>query len=289
VPQPTADDGTFVFPADHNSVRRYRVSIRDLSNATINGSALSPDQQNALSNATGSIDVHYELKNINATLQNDGSVKITGDAVFATGDAPPSVSLYAFRMFGTVTDTNGNPVEGAVVSTRAPEYRWTLSDPADSEGNYQVPFWPNSTAGYRVVVIDAAGTLYQAANGSQPSFEPLKSARLDITLDKSAHTLTFTSPQSVDGIIYQGLLIGVATQDGQPVKPVSATWPDENGHFSLVLPGSAAGKTLSWWQSSERYFSAIKASPGGDIDVSQWPTTLDPTVPHNFANITLPG
>jgi hypothetical protein len=289
VPQPTADDGTFMFPADHNSVKRYLIHVKDLSGATINGSALTQDQQDALLNATGSIDVHYDLQNIETELQDDGTVKVTGDAVFANGDAPPPVVLYAFRLFGTVTDTNNNPVEGASVSTRAPEARWTLSDPTGPDGRYQDPFWPNSTEGYRVVVIDNDGTVYRAANDSQPSFSPLKSAQLDITLDRSTQTLTFAQPQEVDGIIYQGLLIGVVTEDGQLVKPASVTWPDEHGHFTMVLPASVAGKTVAWWQDFTRYFSTIQAAPGGEIDVNHWPDTLDPLVPYGFAQITLPG
>jgi hypothetical protein len=288
VPQPTAKDGTFVFPADRNSVNRYVVQVKDASNATIDGTAVTSDQQAALEQAAGGIDVHYDLQNIQTETQSDGTIKVTGTASFGNGDAPPPVVLYGFRLFGTVTDASGSPVEGASVSTRAADRSWTLSSPTDAAGHYQVAFWPNSAAGYRVVVIDKNGQVYNAVDNEKPGFTPLKSAQLDLALDASTHTLTFKQMQNADGIIYQGLRIGVASGE-QVIQPVSVTWPDKTGQFSMVLPASAAGKTLDWWQSTSRYYSTIQAQPGGNIDTAEWPTTLDAHTPHEFAQITLPG
>lgn len=64
--------------------------------------------------------------------------------------------------------------------------------------------------------------------------------------------------------------MGVSGPSGV-IQPLSATWPDARGRFTLVLPGSASGKTLRVWEDYSTFFQATAARPGGAVDVAIWP------------------
>ena len=55
------------------------------------------------------------------------------------------------------------------------------------------------------------------------------------------------------------------------IRPRSATWPDGNGRFTLVLPSSARGLPVSFWESERQFFSTAKTVPGGPVDMSIYP------------------
>jgi hypothetical protein len=84
--------------------------------------------------------------------------------------------------------------------------------------------------------------------------------------------------------VYQGLLVGVSGPAGV-IKPISARWPDASGRFTLVLPGSARGKSLRVWESTFQTFTSVAATPGGPVDIGRWPTALSPRVPRGMAVI----
>ena len=80
-------------------------------------------------------------------------------------------------------------------------------------------------------------------------------------------------PHSYPGAIYEGTLVGVSGPAGV-IKPLSATWPDAQGRFTLVLPGSAAGKPLRVWE-DRLVLQTTGARPGGPgqhCDLAQDPT-----------------
>ena len=87
------------------------------------------------------------------------------------------------------------------------------------------------------------------------------------------------------GAYFKGLLIGVSGPNGV-VKPVSATWPDAKGNFELVLPASAKGQTLRFWQVDFESFSTTPVASGGPVDVSKWPTKLTSRVARDTAFVT---
>jgi hypothetical protein len=94
-----------------------------------------------------------------------------------------------------------------------------------------------------------------------------------------------TTPQA--GAIYRGTLIGVSVGKGV-VHPVSATWPDAKGRFSLVLPSSVRGKMLRFWQSDFQTYQTTDVEPGGKVDLTAWPTALSPRVPRDTAFLPAP-
>ena len=71
--------------------------------------------------------------------------------------------------------------------------------------------------------------------------------------------------------------IGVSAGTGV-VRPISATWPDVQGRFQLILPASVAGKTLRFWQSDFQTYQTNAVTPGGPVDLKAWPTALSPRV-----------
>jgi hypothetical protein len=93
-------------------------------------------------------------------------------------------------------------------------------------------------------------------------------------------------PRSYPGAIYQGVVVGVAQGD-QAVRPVTTTWLDKTGHFSITLPKSMAGKTVSLWEGRLQLFSKTTATPGSQIDLQSYPSGLPADVPRDLQSITL--
>jgi hypothetical protein len=71
------------------------------------------------------------------------------------------------------------------------------------------------------------------------------------------------------------------------VKPVSTTWPDRAGRFSITLPKSLAGKKVSIWESKVNLFSVAEGKPGGLVDLKDWPETVPRQAPSGLATVTL--
>jgi hypothetical protein len=95
------------------------------------------------------------------------------------------------------------------------------------------------------------------------------------------------TPHAIKGATYQGPLVG-AVVDGRPVHPISATWPDRNGRFQIVLPRSLAGKAVSLFLDTSPRFSRSVASPGHLVDGSSWAKALTPKMPRRLGLIRLP-
>ena len=72
------------------------------------------------------------------------------------------------------------------------------------------------------------------------------------------------------------------------MKPVAARWPDAKGRFSMTLPASVRGKTISFWQSRRLFFSSFTATPGGKVDLASWPSKLGRGTPSRLATLSLP-
>ena len=82
--------------------------------------------------------------------------------------------------------------------------------------------------------------------------------------------------------------IGVVGKGG-PIKPLSATWPSSDGRFRLVLPASAAGTQVYFWQSASQFYSKATARPGGPVDLGIYPSSLPLSAPQALASLRLPG
>ncbi len=67
-----------------------------------------------------------------------------------------------------------------------------------------------------------------------------------------------------------------------------ASWPKRDGHFSLVLPSSVRGHTVSFFQNQVQIPSRFEASPGGAIDMKYYKGFIGPTVPRNLAPLAIP-
>ena len=71
------------------------------------------------------------------------------------------------------------------------------------------------------------------------------------------------------------------------MHPTRVTWPDAHGRFTIVFPRSLAGKTLELWEGKLDLFSTAAATPGGTIDLRDWPRTLAPNVPRDLNKVKL--
>jgi hypothetical protein len=126
--------------------------------------------------------------------------------------------------------------------------------------------------------VSYGGNLGQVVN-----FARLKSATMNIQLGNGT-SYTVQQPSAHAGAVYSGLVVGV-TAGGKVVKPLSETWPTTAGSFSMTLPASVRGRTLTFWQNQRQSFSSFPTRPGGRMDITSWPGQLGDAVPTGLATL----
>jgi alcohol dehydrogenase (cytochrome c) len=291
IPALTGPQGGFSYSADITDAARHDVRVVGLSRAKVKGRKLKAAEQTALRAAHGSFNVGYKLSNLHAKVQSNGTVLVTGRVTNSAGTAPPAVALYTYNLSGTITDASGKPVQGAVVVGRTNDRDfWTFSSPSDANGRYTSLFHASDETDSDPVPINVGVALGQTSYGGNlgtaVNFKRNLSATLDIQL-RAGTAYTLAKPDSYTGAIYEGSAVGVAA-GGHVIKPVAERWPDTKGRFSMTLPASARGKTISFWQSRRLFFSRFAATPGGKVDLASWPSLLGRGTPSHLATLTLP-
>jgi hypothetical protein len=293
-PNPTDAQGHFTYLVDGTLIGRHIVTIANATQAKVGGVALTSAQQAALTATQGAITVDYGIHGLAVSRDSSGRPVVSGQVTDSLGAAPGPVGLFTYQLTGTVVDSDGKPVVGAQVSTRTEDRDyWTVSTFTDSQGRYSSLFTASAesagTPGAPVpftVRVSKGDLVYQFLPLEFVEFDRLQSATLNIQLPPPGYPLALPLPRSYPGAIYQGVVVGVAQGD-QAVRPVSTTWLDKTGHFSITLPKSMAGKTVSLWEGRLQLFSKAEAVPGGQIDLQNYPTTLPANVPRGLASITL--
>src|SRR6266511_1811010 len=243
--------------------------------------------------ARAAIDVVYRLVGVRARVQRNGAVVVSGRVTLANGrTAPPPVVLFTYQLSGRITDAQGQPVRNAVVVTRTLDRDfWTFSSPSDAQGRYTSFFTASDRSGADPVPMNVqvalATTNYLVASGRNPRFKRLRNASMDVTLPASGTTMQLSDTTSYAGAVYEGLLVGVSGRRGV-IKPLAARWPDRSGRFSLTLPASARGQTITFWQNYRQFFSRFAANPGGQVDLAAWPSALQSRVAQGLSPLRVP-
>ncbi len=292
VPQATAKDGTFHYAADITLPGRHVVTVTDVAGTTIAGHALSAAERSAVQGLQSGFSVGYAIDGLTQHRQKDGTILVTGRVHDSSGTAPPPVVLYTYQLSGTVVDAAGKSVEGAIVVTRTGDRDfWTFSSPSNAQGQYVSFFSAADEQGNDPVPMSvqvAVGqSSYGGATGTIFTFKRLRSSTLNLQLPATPpKPLADATSTSYAGAIYQGLVVGVNV-GGHVIKPVSERWPDARGRFAMVLPASARGKTLHFWQNRRQSFSRVPASPGGPVDLGTWPAQLGPSVAAGLATLAV--
>jgi alcohol dehydrogenase (cytochrome c) len=283
----TTAAGAFSYRLDTTMPRRHIVRVQRLSGATVGGKPLTTAERRALLRVAGGFSVGYRVKGLHATAKN-GHVVVTGRLGYSNGHASPGVVLFTYRLSGTITDSAGHPVAGATVVTRTQDRDfWTFSQPSDSSGHYVSFFTASDETGANpvpmTVQVASGAVSYASAFGKNVNFDSLRSATMDVRLPSSASApLALPTPHSYAGAVYEGTIVGVSGPGGV-VKPISATWPDAHGNFTLVLPGSVRGKPLRVWEDYSTFFQRHAAVAGGPIDTSIWPAIPPGDQPQGIA------
>jgi len=295
-PTPTDSSGAFTYPADDTMPLRHVVTVADTSKATIGGRPLSAAQRSELAGASTGISVGYQVGDVSSHIDSSGDVVVSGQLSYGKQLAPPPVLLYSYELKGVVTDANGNPVKGAIVTTRTNDRQyWTFSRPSGANGSYASFLVAADEEGDNPVPMEVGvaigNTSYAEPATDQINFAELSSSTLNIQLPATpggALLKSTLSPQAFPGAIYQGLLVGVAGGGHGVIKPIRATWPAKNGFFRLVLPPSAAGLTVSFWEDNRQFFSSSGAAAGKLVNPSDYPASLPSDAPQGLATVTLP-
>jgi alcohol dehydrogenase (cytochrome c) len=296
VAPPTDANGTFVYPADDTMPGRHVVKVVDAADATVGGRKLGAGEQSELLAAKSGISVGYAIADLSTKLGPGGTVVVDGRLTYGKDLAPLPVELFSYELTGTITDASGNPVKGAIVTIRTGDHKfWTFSAPtgasgrytsflvaADQEGDDPVPM---------AVAVSVGGSAWTEPAADSIGFAALKSATLDIQLpaaNGATLTKSLLNPRPTAGAIYRGLLVGVVGHGGV-IRPLSARWPDARGRFELVLPASARGLTVKFWEAERQFFTTSSPKPGGPVDLSVYPKSLAEDVPQAIATARLPG
>jgi hypothetical protein len=137
------------------------------------------------------------------------------------------------------------------------------------------------------VQVAIGSTNFLVPAGRNPRFKRLRSASMDITLPASGTTMQVSDTSSYAGAVYEGLLVGVSGRRGV-IKPLAARWPDSRGRFSLTLPASTRGQTITFWQNYRQFFSRFAANPGGPVDLAAWPSALQSRVAQGLSPLRVP-
>ncbi|MDP9261833.1 MAG: hypothetical protein M3O89_07690, partial [Actinomycetota bacterium] len=293
VPGLTDSAGRFRYRADVTTPRRHIVAVVGATRATVHGRRLTAGERAAVLRANGGISAAYRLRDVRVKRLANGTVLVTGRATFARGTPPPPVVLFTYRLSGKITDSGGQPVAGASVVTRTLDRSfWTFSQPSDSQGNYTSFFTASDQEDADPVQLNVqvalGDTSYAFPTGRTVGFRRLRSATMDIRLPAAGGQMTVPVTTSYTGGVYDGLLIGVARAD-HTVRPVSATWPDGQGRFRLVLPSSVRGKTVSFWMDQRQTFSRAVAGPGRSVTPGIFPSTPRAQAPQGLLRIRLPN
>jgi alcohol dehydrogenase (cytochrome c) len=286
LPQATGARGGFTANIDRTLARRHPVKVVDASHAKVDGKALTGAQQSALRAASGGISVGYRIVDAHAKVLKNGNVQVTGRAIRTDGLSAPGVVQLSYRLQGTITDAAGKPVQGATVVTRTTDRDfWTFSSPSDANGHYVSFFSASDEQGSDPVPLNvqvAFGRTSYGSGQSNANFKRLSSATMNVKLPASGATIPVPTSTPDGGAYYRGLLVGVAGPKGV-VKPVSSTWPDAHGRFTLVLPHQARGTALRFWESDFVTFSRIAGRPGGPTEPSATPSALTSRIPVGIA------
>ena len=286
IPRATDAQGGFTARVDSTLARRHPLRVVDASHARVGGTALTTAQQSALRAASGGISVAYRLVELHAKPLPNGNVRVTGRALRGDGAAAPGVVLLSYRLQGTVTDTSGKPLQGATVVTRTLDRDfWTFSLPSDANGHYVSFFSASDEQGSDPVPLQvqvAYGRTSFSAGTANVNFKRLRSATMDVKLPSSGSSLPLPSSSADTGAFYRGLLVGVLGPHGV-VKPVSATWPDARGRFTIVLPHLARGTALRFWESDVITFARSAARPAGATEANATPARLTNRIPTGIA------
>ena len=205
----------------------------------------------------------------------------------ADGVPVPPVVLLSYRLSGTITDAAGKPVARRLRRQRTNDRDyWTFSEPTNAAGKYALVLpGVGPDRGRPGRVLDPGRRRpHELHDGRRETRRSSVAAapNLDLKLPASGIAMALPVSTPVPGAIYRGTLVGVSAGTGV-VQPVSATWPDAQGRFQLILPASVAGKTLRFWQSDFQAYQTTPATPGGRVDLKAWPAALAPRVARDTA------
>jgi PQQ-dependent dehydrogenase (methanol/ethanol family) len=291
VARATTAAGVFRYDADDSVARKHQVRVAGVAAATVHRRRLTASEQRALLAASGTFSVGYSIDGLHVSSGANGTVVVSGRVHDTAGTPPPAVALQTYQLTGTITDAAGKPVSNAVVITRTLDRDfWTFSSATDENGRYSSFFTASDeTAADQVplsVGVAFGGISYGGTLGVNVTFERLRSASMNIQLQPGSK-YTVSKPASYAGAIYQGLVVGVSGPGGV-IRPVANRWPDAQGRFTIVLPRSARGKTIRFWENQRQFFARVAARPGGPVDLSAWPTQLGQASPAGLASLKLP-
>ncbi|WP_165971991.1 carboxypeptidase-like regulatory domain-containing protein [Paenibacillus piri] len=266
----TGEDGSFRLTVDQSLLTNTTLQVKSLDKATVSGNSLSANMAKDVLAAATSVSVHYPIrvKKVEDDPGDSSKVKVHGQIVAGVNDVVSFFQVDKYRIGGVVKDSEGKPVQNAVVWFDRDEGEgFGKSTPTDENGNYSIFYLPEDEETNITVVLGT--TKYTLPEGKVFRMPENTSVEINIMLpgegtvidDKPPTLVAVTSP----GAMYTGVLAGLNVPEG---TPYTVTIPDKEGNFVVTV-----AKQI--WEKKPAFFET-KVSKFVQQGKLTWGDTLPP-------------
>jgi hypothetical protein len=278
----TDEYGVFTLQVDTSYPQSLQLQINSAEQATLEGKSLGDSSKEALLSSTSQILVYYpiQISEVTADPIDSSKVEVHARAVSEDGHSYPLINLDKYIIQGTVKDSTGNPVQGAIVSySRESGDSWSFSQPSDDNGEYMLNYFPHpdSDLDLRVNVGEVQYTL--PAN-RVIQFPVESSMNTDIILPATGTIIEDKPPtlvsKATDGAYYWSQAIGLVVD---PSVTYSVSLPAKDGSFVIKIDKAVWDTSPSFFQTGLSKFSKTPLV-AGDFIPSEWipaPNEGEPT------------
>lgn len=269
----TDENGEFSFLVDQSIISKIPLSIISLDKATLAGQKIDTKTADKLKSMTSEVNVIYPIQITKVEESKNGAdlVKVHGQVLTQEGTFFPKFAKEKYAIYGTIKDSNGNPVENAVVSVT--RYGWEYTNmanvegfssslPSNERGEYILYHNPedDEDAYFHVIV---GNTDYELPDQKVFRFQDDTSMIIDITLPKEGTVITDEAPyliaKTAPGALYKGLVLGLSVNEN---VDYTITLPDNDGSFVLTLPKTEWEKSPDFYITKMSKFLLEDLKPG---------------------------
>jgi hypothetical protein len=279
----TDKNGEFSFTEDKSAISEKNIKVSSLANAKIDGIALNEEEKQLAQAQEKIVSTYFPIKVVKEEKDPNNAEFVMVDAQleFDKDMKFPTPRFDSYVMKGTVTDSKGNPVKGAVVNTVRSATRdvgegFNQSKPSGEDGTYTMLYLPESDeeTQLRVTVDDIQ---YKLPQDKYFYFPEGTSTHVDITLPENGTIIDDKPPTLVaktyPGANYKGVLIGIVDH-----AEAQITIPDTEGHFQVKVKKDLWNDQIRFYETIWSGFNDVELK-GGDVvpaSVIQLPKPEEP-------------
>ena len=280
----TDQNGEFKVLISRNTLAEHRIYVANADEAKIDGKVVDKQTKKSLLSLEQNIVVNYpiEIEKVEENKDDSNLVDVYGKAILAEDQEFPNFTVSKYRISGTLKDAAGNPIEGATVNFRRDGVEgFTMSNPSDKDGYYQMYYLPEDEENHYMNVL-YKDVYYTLPDERAYLFPEDISINIDITLPEEGTFIKDEPPTLVSktakGALYVGTFIGVNIDEN--VK-YTLTIPKTDGTFKLTLPKEEWDKNPTFFE-TKQYIFLEDPKHAGDLVDSDFISDLKETDPNEI-------